>query len=57
MGVPIIHCLNSKLDFSNLGDDSDENTKRFHQDIARMEKRHEGVWSTRRQADLFWRSS
>ncbi|GBN48334.1 hypothetical protein AVEN_114514-1 [Araneus ventricosus] len=42
-----IHFLDSHLYFfpDNCGQVSDEHSKRFHQDIANMEKRYQGNWS------------
>ena len=43
-----VHFLHSHLDFSreNLGEVSEEHGERFHQDIAKMEKRYQGGWDT-----------
>ena len=43
-----VHFLHSHLPFfhKNLGTVSDEHGERFHQDIAVMEKRIKGKWST-----------
>ncbi|GBN45666.1 hypothetical protein AVEN_147910-1 [Araneus ventricosus] len=43
-----IHFLDAHLNFfpDNCGQVSDENGERFHQDIANMEKRCQGDWST-----------
>lgn len=51
-----VHFLHSHLDFfpSNLGDVSDEHGERFHQDIATMEKRYQGKWTTTMLADYCW---
>ncbi len=42
-----IHILHSRLDFfpKNLGAVSDEQGKRFHQDIQAMENRYQGFWN------------
>ena len=51
-----IHFLHSHLDFfpSNCGDVSDEHGERFHQEMAEMEKRYQGRWSTSMMADYCW---
>ena len=51
-----IHFSHSHLNFSpsNYGDISDEHRKRFHQDIAVMEKRYQGRWSPSILADYCW---
>ena len=51
-----VHFLHSHLDFfpSNFGDVSDEHGERFHQDIATMEKRYQGKWTTTMLADYCW---
>ena len=51
-----IHFLHSHLDFfpENCGSVSDEHGERFHQDIAVMEKRHQGKWSPSMLADFCW---
>ena len=51
-----IHNLHSHLDFfpENLGAVSDEHEERFHQDIAKIEKRYQGKWSVNALADYFW---
>ena len=51
-----IHLLHSYLDFFpvKLGSVSDEHGERFHQDIATIEKRYQGKWSTSSLADYFW---
>jgi len=43
-----IHMLHSHLDFfpNNCGMVRDEHGERFHQEIATMEKRYKGTWST-----------
>ena len=55
--VPLkIHMLHSHLDFfpDNCGMVSDEHGERFHQEIATMEKRYQGKWSTSMLADYCW---
>lgn len=51
-----IHFLDSHLDFfpDNCGQVSDEHGERFHQDIATMEQRYQGKWSTSMLADYCW---
>lgn len=51
-----VHFLNSHLDKfpENLGDVSDEQGERFHQDIKIMEERYQGRWDTHMMADYCW---
>ena len=51
-----MHMLHSLLDFfpDNCGMVSDEHGERFHQEIAMMEKRYQGKWSTPMLADYCW---
>lgn len=51
-----VHFLHSHLDYfpDNLGDCSDEQGERFHQDISEMEERYQGVWSEHMMADYCW---
>jgi hypothetical protein len=51
-----IHFLHSHLDFfpDNLGAVSDEHGERFHQDIAKMEKRYQGKWNPSMLGDYCW---
>lgn len=51
-----IHLLDSHLDFfpDCLGKFSDEHGERFHQEIAVMESRYQGRWSTAMLADYCW---
>ncbi|KAL4721288.1 hypothetical protein ACJJTC_014295 [Scirpophaga incertulas] len=51
-----IHFLHSHLDFfkENLGAVSDEHGERFHQEIASIEKRYQGKWTTAMLADYCW---
>ncbi|GBN41206.1 hypothetical protein AVEN_65472-1 [Araneus ventricosus] len=51
-----IHFLDSHLYFfpDNCGQVSDEQGERFHQDIANMEKRYQGNWSTGMLAEYCW---
>ena len=43
-----IHFLKSQSDIfpENLGEVSDEDGERFHQDIMTMEKRYQGKWAS-----------
>lgn len=51
-----IHFLHSHLDYFpvNLGEVSEEQGERFHQDIKEMEKRYQGYWNTSMMADYCW---
>ncbi|KYQ59847.1 hypothetical protein ALC60_01234, partial [Trachymyrmex zeteki] len=51
-----IHFLHSHLDYfpKNLGDFSDEQGKRFHQDIKEMERWYQGRWDINMMADFCW---
>jgi len=51
-----MHMLHSHLDFfpNNSGMVSDEHGERFHQEIATMEKRYQGKWSTSMFAHYCW---
>lgn len=51
-----VHFLHSHLDFfrENLGEVSEEHGERFHQDIAKMEKRYQGRWDTAMMGDYIW---
>lgn len=51
-----IHLLHSHLDVfpENLGDVSDEQGERFHQDIANMERRYQGRWDEAMMGDYCW---
>jgi hypothetical protein len=51
-----IHFLHSHLDFfpENCEALSDEHGKRFHHDIAAMDKRYQGKWSSSMLADYCW---
>ncbi len=50
------HFLFSHLDrfHENLGDVSDEQGERFHQDIKEMEIRYQGRWDAVMMADYSW---
>ena len=44
--------MSIKMQFSpNLGAVSDEQGERFHQDMATIEKRYEGLWNESMMAD------
>ena len=51
-----VHYLHSHLDRfpQNLGDFSEEQGKRFHQDIKVMEERYQGRWDINMMADYCW---
>ena len=51
-----VHFLHSHLDHfpENLGDLSEEQGERFHQDIQTMESRYQGRWDTHMMADYCW---
>lgn len=51
-----LHYLHSHLDRfpENLGDFSEEQGERFHQDIKTMEDRYQGRWDTKMMADYCW---
>ncbi|KAI6653135.1 hypothetical protein LOD99_3982 [Oopsacas minuta] len=51
-----IHYLRDYLDRfpDNLGDMSEEQGERFHQDIKVMEQRNQGRWDTHMMADYCW---
>lgn len=51
-----IHFLDAHLDIfpENLGDVSDEQGERFHQDIARMERTYQGRWDEGMMSDYCW---
>lgn len=51
-----LHFLHSHLDSfpENLGAVSDEHGERFHQDVAVMEKRYQGLWNEGMLADYCW---
>ncbi|KYQ53584.1 hypothetical protein ALC60_00111 [Trachymyrmex zeteki] len=51
-----LHYLRSHLEWfpQNLGDVSEEQGERFHQDIKEMERRYQGKWSTSMLADYCW---
>lgn len=51
-----VHYLYSHLDRfpDNLGDFSDEQGERFHQDIKVMEERYQGRWDEHMMADYCW---
>jgi hypothetical protein len=49
-----LHFLHSHIDYfpENLGDFSEEQGERFHQDISEMEKRYQGRWDVNTVADF-----
>lgn len=51
-----LHFLFSHLDYfpENLGDYSEEQGERFHQDIKEMERRYQGRWDVNMLADYCW---
>ena len=51
-----IHYLRDHLDRfpDNLGDLSEEQGERFHQDIKVMGQRYQGRWDTHMMADYCW---
>jgi hypothetical protein len=51
-----IHFLRSHLDYfpANLGEVSEEQGERFHQDIKEMQKRYQGYWNISMMADYCW---
>ena len=51
-----VHYLDSHLDKfpENLGDYSDEQGERFHQDIKVMEEKCQGRWDKHMMADYCW---
>ncbi|KYQ49069.1 hypothetical protein ALC60_11871 [Trachymyrmex zeteki] len=51
-----LHFLDSHLDTfpENLGDFSEEQGERFHQDIKVMETRYQGRWDVNMMADFCW---
>lgn len=51
-----LHFLHNHLDYfpANLGDLSEEQGERFHQDLRTMEERYQGYWNTHMMADYCW---
>lgn len=51
-----LHFLDSHLDSfpENLGDFSEEQGERFHQDMQEMERRYQGRWDINMMADFCW---
>lgn len=51
-----LHFLDSHLDNfpENLGDYSEEQGERFHQDMKEMERRYQGRWDINMMADFCW---
>lgn len=51
-----LHFLHSHIEYfpENLGDFSEEQGERFHQDLQDIEKRYQGVWDGHMLADYCW---
>jgi len=51
-----LHFLDSHLNYfpENLGDYSEEQGERFHQDLKEIEKRYQGRWNINMMADYCW---
>ena len=51
-----VHLLDSHLDYflENLGDYSEEQSERFHQDLKTIEERYQGRWDKIMLADYYW---
>ena len=51
-----LHYINSHLDQfpENLGDVSEEQGERFHQDLKTIEDRYQGRWDIHLMADYCW---
>lgn len=52
-----LHILYDHLDYfpqCSLGSVSEEQGKRFHQDIKEMERRYQGLWNINMLADYCW---
>ena len=51
-----LHFLYSHLQYfsDNLGDYSEEQGKRFHQDTSEMERRYQGRWNVAMLVDYYW---
>lgn len=51
-----VHFLNSHIDYfpENLGNLSEEQGERFHQDVKEMERRYQGRWNVNMIADYCW---
>ena len=49
-----VHFLHSHLDYfpDNLGNYSEEQGERFHQDIKEMERRYQGKWNVNMNVDV-----
>lgn len=52
-----IHMLHSHLNYfpSNLGDLSDEQGERFHQEMLKLEKRYQGRWDPKMLGEYCWK--
>ena len=53
---PKLHLMHSHFDFftKNVASVTDEHGERFHQQIATMEHRYKGKWSSSLLADYCW---
>jgi hypothetical protein len=51
-----LHFLHFHLDYfpENLGDFSEVQGKRFHQDVKEKERRYQGRWDVSTMADYYW---
>ena len=55
MSIKVHYLLSHLSEFTeNLSDVSEEQRKRFHQDIKVMEERYQGQWSCNMMADYCW---
>ena len=55
MSIKLHHLFNHSDYFSaNLGDVSEEQGEKFHQDIKVMEERYQGRWDTHMMSDYWW---
>jgi len=51
-----VHFLHSHLDYfpENLGDLSEEQGERSHQDMKKIERRYQGYWDENMLSDYYW---
>ena len=51
-----LHCLHSHLEYfpDNLGDYSEVQGERFHQDLNVIKRRYQAVWGVNMMADYCW---
>ena len=51
-----VHFLDSHLEYfpKNLGEVSEEQGERFHQDMKEIERRYQGRWDVNMMADYCW---